>query len=43
MKDLVIAGKVWLDFNKNGLMDDTITDYVAQTKDESLYRCLYPI
>ncbi len=38
MKDLVIAGKVWLDFNKNGLMDDTITDYVAQTKDESLYR-----
>lgn len=38
MKDLVIAGKVWLDFNKNGLMDDTITDYVGQTKDESLYR-----
>lgn len=38
MKDLIIGGKVWLDFNKNGLMDDTITDYVAQTKDESLYR-----
>lgn len=38
LKDLVIAGKVWLDFNKNGLMDDTISDYVAQTKNESLYR-----
>lgn len=38
MKDLIIGGKVWLDFNKNGLMDDTIKDYIAQTKDESLYR-----
>lgn len=33
MKDLIIAGKVWLDFNKNGLMDDTVTDYINQTKD----------
>lgn len=33
MKDLIIGGKVWLDFNKNGLMDDTVADYVAQAKD----------
>lgn len=38
LKDLVIGGKVWLDFNKNGLIDDTISDYVAQTTDENLFR-----
>lgn len=37
MKDLIIAGKVWLDFNKNGLMDDTIQDYIDQTKDEEAF------
>lgn len=35
LKDLVIAGKVWLDFNKNGLMDDTIKAYMDQANSES--------
>ena len=31
MKDLVIAGKVWLDYNKDGLINDTgITDEMKQ-------------
>lgn len=38
LKDLIIGGKVWLDFNKNGLMDDKIEDYIAQTADGSLFR-----
>ncbi len=37
MKDLVIAGKVWLDFNKDGLMNDKITDYLSNNAGESSY------
>lgn len=37
LKDLVIGGKVWLDFNKNGLIDDTIDEYCSQNNSDSIF------